>query len=123
MVDLILTGGKIATSFGVYEAGVAVHEGKIVSIAKDQNLPNAEKTINVKGNIILPGVIDGHVHMWDPGAPRREDFESGTRVSRSRSSFPGELRKSRPAWLTQSWISPRPARVWRPTTCGSSIPL
>jgi len=78
MVDLVINGGKIATPRGIIEAGVAVKNGIIVSIAKDQNLPSAEKTINVNNKIICPGVIDGHVHMWDPGATQREDFETGT---------------------------------------------
>ena len=39
---------------------------------------NAEKTIDIDGNIILPGLIDAHVHMRDPGFTYKEDFRTGT---------------------------------------------
>ena len=32
----------------------------------------------IKGALVLPGVIDGHVHFDDPGFTQREDFASGT---------------------------------------------
>jgi allantoinase len=35
--------------------------------------------VDAKGRIVLPGMIDMHVHFRDPGFTDREDFESGTR--------------------------------------------
>jgi len=31
--------------------------------------------------LVLPGMVDMHVHLRDPGFPEREDFESGTRAA------------------------------------------
>jgi D-hydantoinase len=76
-VDMILKGGKIATSTGVMEADVAVDEGKIVEISKATNLPEADKVLNVSGLFILPGIVDAHVHVCDPGFIR-ESFRTGT---------------------------------------------
>jgi D-hydantoinase len=76
-VDLVLKGGKIATSTGVVEADVAVDQGKIVDIAKETNLPKADTVLNVSGLFVLPGIIDAHVHVCDPGFIR-ESFRTGT---------------------------------------------
>lgn len=37
--------------------------------------------IDANGLYILPGAIDGHVHMMDPGYTDREDFTTGTRAA------------------------------------------
>jgi allantoinase len=37
-----------------------------------------EEWIDLEGALVLPGVIDGHVHFDDPGFTHREDFASGT---------------------------------------------
>ncbi|MFH1574316.1 MAG: amidohydrolase family protein, partial [Acidobacteriota bacterium] len=37
--------------------------------------------IDLKGCLLLPGVIDGHVHFDDPGFTHRENFETGTRAA------------------------------------------
>jgi D-hydantoinase len=76
-VDMILKGGKIVTSTGVVEADVVVDGGKIVEISKVANLPEADKVLNVSGLFILPGIVDAHVHVCDPGFIR-ESFRTGT---------------------------------------------
>ena len=59
---------------------IYVEKGKIKDIAPGDNaLLPAEKEIDVKGNIVFPGLIDPHVHFDDPGFTEREDFETGTR--------------------------------------------
>jgi len=37
-----------------------------------------EQWVDLEGALVLPGVIDGHVHFDDPGFTQREDFASGT---------------------------------------------
>ncbi|MEM7353185.1 MAG: allantoinase AllB [Acidobacteriota bacterium] len=41
----------------------------------------AEERIDLRGALVLPGVIDGHVHFDDPGFTHRENFETGTRAA------------------------------------------
>lgn len=87
-VDTIVKNGKIVTSSNVFEAGIAIEDGKIVQISNERLLPPAEEVINANGKLILPGMIDPHVHfLWPnisrdridrPWDPRFHDFESGT---------------------------------------------
>jgi len=77
-VDLVLRNVKVYTSEGIIEAGVAIDEEKIVKLAKEVNLPRSSERIDLKGNILLPGLIDLHVHLRDQQLSYKEDFLSGT---------------------------------------------
>ena len=79
-VDLVIKNGKIATSTGIFEGGVAVEAGKIVAVSKDPLLPKAEKRVDLKGRILVPGAVDGHVHVYIPPYTI-ENFETGTKAA------------------------------------------
>lgn len=74
MIDLTLINCKVAPENREYSIGI--EDGKIVSIKK--LAPKSEKTIDIKGNIVLPGLIDPHVHFRDPGFPEKETFKTGS---------------------------------------------
>lgn len=78
IVDLIIINAKIPVKNGIMLGGIAVENGKIFAVAKRANLPKASKTIDAKGKIILPGLIDIHVHLRDLQLSYKEDFYSGT---------------------------------------------
>ena len=80
-LDLVVKRGKIYTTHGFYEGDLSIDGGKIVSLSKGGVLPDADRVIDAKGNLVLPGMIDMHVHFRDPGFPEREDFETGTRAA------------------------------------------
>jgi dihydroorotase len=77
-VDTVLYNSRIYLQGKIVEAGLAIEEGKIVKIAKKTNLPPASKTMNLKRNVIIPGLIDSHVHLRDQQLAYKEDFFTGT---------------------------------------------
>jgi dihydropyrimidinase/allantoinase len=77
-LDMALKFGQVLLPEGLVEANIGVKDGAIVTIAKDPALPPAKKVIEAEGLIIIPGLIDAHVHLRDPGHPEKEDFTSGT---------------------------------------------
>lgn len=77
-VDLVLHNAKIYTPRGVVEAGLAIDEGRILKIAKATNLPHASERLDMKGKMVLPGLIDPHVHLRDQQLAYKENFFSGT---------------------------------------------
>jgi len=77
-VDLVLYNGRIYTPKGFVEAGIAIEQGRIFRIAKKTNLPKASSKIDLNGHIVLPGLIDSHVHLRDQKQAYREDFFTGT---------------------------------------------
>lgn len=77
-VELVIVGGTVVTRAGVERVGLAVDEGRIVAIARDDALPTARETIDATGLHVLPGVIDTHTHARDPSRNEREDFATAT---------------------------------------------
>jgi len=77
-VDLVLHNAKICTPREIVEAGLAIDEGRILKIAKETNLPYASERVDLKGKIVLPGLVDPHVHLRDQQLAYKEDFLSGT---------------------------------------------
>lgn len=59
---------------------IAVENGKICAIGNVSNLA-AERTLDLKGLHVLPGVIDSQVHFREPGLTHKEDIETGTRAA------------------------------------------
>ncbi len=78
LVDLVLWNAKIYTAGEILEGGVAIEAGHVFKVAKEPNLPKASKRIDIKGRLILPGLIDAHVHLRDQQLAYKENFYSGT---------------------------------------------
>lgn len=78
--DLLLRGGHVVTPWGVETADVAVRDGRIVTLG-DLRTAEATETIDCAGLHVLPGLIDPHVHLRDPGDPSVETIETGTKAA------------------------------------------
>ena len=76
--DLVVRGGRIVSPWGTFEGGVAARDGIIVAVGDDRELPPAHEVIEAAGRYVLPGVIDCHVHLREPGYEYKEDWRSGT---------------------------------------------
>ena len=48
------------------------------------DVPTSGNVVDASGMIILPGMVDTHVHLMDPGPTEREDFPHGTRAAAAR---------------------------------------
>jgi len=76
--DILIKNGKVVLENQVAEIDVAVLNGKIKAIGC--GLGNAIEVIDAQGMYVLPGVIDGHVHLCEPGRTEWEGFETGTKA-------------------------------------------
>ncbi len=88
--DLVIKDGRVidpALGFGK-EAHVFVKNGRIVKIQKDsaavardlKSLDN-DQLIDAAGKIVVPGLIDIHVHLREPGGEAKETIETGCRAA------------------------------------------
>lgn len=80
MFDLEIKNAQIITNTEKYFASVTIHDGKIYSISKEP-LGKAKKEIEASGLLLLPGMIDQHVHFMDPSETEREDFIHGSKAA------------------------------------------
>lgn len=78
MFDLIITNGLIITGTEQRLAHLAVRDGKIAALLAPEERADAHTLVDAKGLWVLPGVIDSHMHIRDPGETKREDFTTGT---------------------------------------------
>lgn len=62
---------------------IIIENGKISSIKKELKASekNTDKIINIKENYVIPGLIDPHVHLRDPGLTHKEDWKSGSQAA------------------------------------------
>ena len=81
----LFAGGQVVLPDRVVKASLLVEDGKIAGIWKGvEDISLDCEYIDVSGKVLLPGLIDTHVHMWDPSPLNyREDWLHGTRCAAS----------------------------------------
>ena len=78
-MKLLIKGGTLVLKDGERKADILIENGKIVKIG--ENLKSDCKTIDAAGKHVLPGLIDMHVHLREPGFEGKEDIESGSKAA------------------------------------------
>jgi dihydroorotase (multifunctional complex type) len=74
--DLLVAGGLVVSGHSRRPANVAVTDGRVSYVGPDR--PDARTEVDARGLLVLPGAVDTHVHLMDPGSTDREDFPTGT---------------------------------------------
>lgn len=78
-VDTVIYGENIVLETGITSCAVAITNGVITGIAERSDIFEAKHIIDAGEYVILPGLVDQHVHLWEPGdRTDREDWHSGT---------------------------------------------
>jgi dihydroorotase len=76
--DLLVKGGIAVTPMGTGPADIGVRAGRIVAIGAPSSA-TAETVLDARGLHVLPGLIDPHVHLREPGGDGVEGIETGTK--------------------------------------------
>ncbi len=74
-------GGTLVSESGQMRGDLRVEHGAVAAIG---DLDESGEVVDASGLLILPGMVDTHVHLMDPGATDREDFPTGTRAAAAR---------------------------------------
>ena len=76
--DLYLRNGLIVTEHESFQGGIVVNNGKIIDLAyRDQDIA-AKEVIDLNEKIVLPGLVDMHVHFHSPGREHWEGYYHGS---------------------------------------------
>jgi dihydroorotase len=78
--DLLIRGGLCVLPWGQAQADIGVRDGLIDSLAAHPSA-TAEQVVDATGLHVLPGLIDPHVHLRDPGDATVESIPTGTRAA------------------------------------------
>jgi len=81
VTDLVIRGRRVVTPDGVRAASVHVAEGRIVRVGGWEEAPPDISVVDAGESIVMPGLVDTHVHINEPGRTEWEGFETGTRAA------------------------------------------
>lgn len=77
-MEIVITNGSVVRPSSITPEDIGIEGGRIAYVGPPGRAPAAARTIDARGLLVLPGLVDPHVHMREPGATHKEDFASGT---------------------------------------------
>ncbi|CAN5718581.1 allantoinase AllB [soil metagenome] len=80
-VDIVFRSRRVVTPDGEAALNVLVRDGRIAELHDHAEPPQDVRCIDVGELPLLPGLVDTHVHLNDPGRDDWEGFETGTRAA------------------------------------------
>ena len=81
-VNLVLRSTRVITPEGTRPASIAVSGGTIAAVLPyDAEVPAGARLEDVGDDVVLPGLVDTHVHVNDPGRTEWEGFWTATRAA------------------------------------------
>ncbi len=86
-MSILIQGGLIIDPSQDYcqEGDLLIEEGKILALDRPGQIPctRASQVIQAQGKWVVPGLIDAHVHLREPGLEYKETIATGTRAARA----------------------------------------
>lgn len=80
-MKMLIKGGTLVLADREIKADLLISDGKIAEIAPEIAAEKGVKVINAADRHVIPGIIDMHVHLREPGFEGKEDIESGSRAA------------------------------------------
>ncbi len=81
---MIIKGGRVLDPVSKRDEvlDIKIEDGKIIKIAKDiEASSDKEEVIDAREKVVVPGLIDVHVHFRDPGQTQKEDLMTGSQAA------------------------------------------
>lgn len=73
----LINAKRLSATNEFTDCEILIEDNKIVEIAEKVNQA-ADEIIDCKGNLVLPGFIDVHIHLREPGGEQKETIKTGT---------------------------------------------
>ncbi len=83
MASLLIRGGRILDPSQNMDrvADLLIEDGRVTAIGDTIDAQRAEQSIDARGLLVTPGLVDMHVHLREPGREDAETIKSGTRAA------------------------------------------
>src|SRR5207247_1278825 len=107
--DLVILSTRVVTGEGIRPAAVAIADGVITAVHEHGGPPDAARQLDVGDAALLPGVVDTHVHVNEPGRTEWDGCEAGARAG----APPGPRRRR-----ARASAPPAPASRGSGSPCG-----
>ncbi|MFT4122730.1 MAG: dihydroorotase family protein [Microbacteriaceae bacterium] len=81
MSRTIISGGTVVTAKDLEEVDIVGEDGVITALVPRGTGGRADTIVDARDRIVIPGVIDTHVHFREPGYEQKEDILTGSRAA------------------------------------------
>src|SRR6266480_854732 len=97
---------RVVTPHGIKAAAVLIQHGRILDVVSPHQLPTQICTADFGEAAILPGLVDSHVHINEPGRTEWEGFRTATRAAAAGGCTlqPPQLAAARCSWTCHSTV-------------------
>ncbi|MDT7807869.1 MAG: allantoinase [Acidobacteriota bacterium] len=79
--DLCIRGQRVITPDSDGPAAVHVRDGRIIEVTSFDDVPEGCDVVEAGDSVVMPGLVDSHVHVNEPGRTRWEGFATATRAA------------------------------------------
>jgi allantoinase len=79
--DLIVRGKRVVTPDGERAAAIHVRGGVVTALTEFNEVPSRVAIHEAGDLVVMPGIVDTHVHINEPGRTEWEGFSSATRAA------------------------------------------
>ncbi|MDQ3253975.1 MAG: amidohydrolase family protein, partial [Acidobacteriota bacterium] len=80
-LDLVVRGQQIITPDSTGPASIHIRSGRITALRPFDDVPAGCAPVDAGDSIVMPGLVDSHVHVNEPGRTHWEGFASATRAA------------------------------------------
>jgi allantoinase len=77
----VIRSERVVTPEGVKAAAVHIRDGVITAVLGHNDLPSGANVYDARESVVMPGLVDTHVHINEPGRTDWEGFETATRAA------------------------------------------
>lgn len=81
MIERALHSTRVLLGKELVDATISIGEGKILRIESGLHAPEGAEIMDCGDDVIMPGLIDAHVHINEPGRTEWEGFDTATRAA------------------------------------------
>ncbi len=81
MPDLAVVSRRVVAPDGLRDAAVLIEGGRIAGLSERNAVPPGCPVLDATDRVVMPGLVDAHVHVNEPGRTAWEGFESATRAA------------------------------------------
>ena len=78
---LMIRGGTVIDATGERTADVLVRQGRVEAVDADLATPRGATVLEADGCVVVPGLVDLHTHLRQPGREESETVETGARAA------------------------------------------
>ncbi len=79
--DLVVKSTRVVTPQGLAALAVAVRDGRIAALVPPADLPAGQEILDVGDLVVMPGLVDSHAHLNEPGRTEWEGFVTASRAA------------------------------------------